>query len=79
MNKDASKFEVFCYSEGRRHDVVTDVLQKHADHWRTTLGLTDEQVIAEVRADQIDILVDLAMHTKDNRLMIFARKPRQCR
>jgi len=75
VNHDASQLEIFCYSEGRRHDVVTEVLQKHAHHWRTTLGLADEQVIAQVRADRIDILVDLAMHTKDNRLMIFAPKP----
>ena len=75
VNHNPSQVEVFCYSEGRRHDVVTDVLQKAAHHWRTTLGQSDEQVIAQVRADQIDILVDLAMHTKDNRLMIFARKP----
>ena len=74
-NRDASQFEIFCYSEGRRFDVLTEFFRKSADHWRTTLGLSDEQVIAQVRADQIDILVDLAMHTKDNRLMIFARKP----
>jgi protein O-GlcNAc transferase len=75
VNHDMGRFEVFCYSEGRRQDVVTDVLKKHADHWRTTLGFTDEQVVRQVQADQIDILVDLAMHTKDNRLMIFAPKP----
>ncbi|MGD0390476.1 MAG: hypothetical protein ABSC42_16145, partial [Tepidisphaeraceae bacterium] len=35
----------------------------------------DAQVAAQVREDQIDILVDLKLHTGENRLLIFAQKP----
>ena len=39
------------------------------------MGLSDQQLADLVRSDQIDILVDLAMHTANNRLLTFARKP----
>ena len=45
------------------------------DVWRPTLGLTDAEAAALVRQDRIDILIDLAMHTRHNRLLMFARKP----
>src|SRR5208283_839560 len=46
-----------------------------ADCWRDTTGLSDDQVAVKIREDRIDILVDLALHTSGNRLLIFARKP----
>jgi predicted O-linked N-acetylglucosamine transferase (SPINDLY family) len=37
--------------------------------------LNDDELAARIRSDGIDILVDLSGHTKDNRLLTFARKP----
>jgi protein O-GlcNAc transferase len=37
--------------------------------------LNDRQLADLIRSHQIDILVDLAGHTSDNRLLTFARKP----
>jgi len=45
------------------------------DHWLACNTLSDEQLAQRIRADGIDILVDLAGHTMRNRLLVFARKP----
>lgn len=72
---DHRNFEVFCYSDVRRADEITQQLKGYADCWRNIVGLLDEQVAAQVREDRIDILVDLAVHSGNNRLLVFARKP----
>ncbi|HVT91193.1 MAG TPA: tetratricopeptide repeat protein, partial [Tepidisphaeraceae bacterium] len=70
-----SQFEIFCYSITKRPDSITDEFRQLADQWRDIGDLTDEQIVAQIRADQIDILVDLALHLNDGRLAVFARKP----
>lgn len=72
---DRSAFEVFLYAENAIDDATTQALRAAADHWRPIHGERSEDVAALVRADKIDILVDLAGHTGDNRLLVFARKP----
>jgi predicted O-linked N-acetylglucosamine transferase (SPINDLY family) len=67
--------EAFCYAEVKRPDTVTGNLQRLADHWLTTVGLSDDELAERIRADGIDILVDLAGHTANNRLRVFSRKP----
>jgi predicted O-linked N-acetylglucosamine transferase (SPINDLY family) len=72
---DHRQFEVFCYSGVARPDAVTERLRGYADVWRSTAGLSDEQLADLVRGDRIDVLVDLKSHTANNRLLTFARKP----
>jgi protein O-GlcNAc transferase len=74
-NHNRRALEVYCYSDVARSDDVTERLRGHADVWKTTAGLLDQQLADMIRSDQIDILVDLAMHTAKNRLLVFARKP----
>ncbi len=73
--RDRSMFEVYCYYESGVGDEVTERLKSLADHWRVTLGYSDQQVARQVADDQIDILVDLAGHTSGNRLPALAYKP----
>ena len=72
---DRNEVEVFCYSEVKRADEVTGRIKTLSDHWRSTVGLTSDAVARRIYEDRIDILVDLAGHTADNRLLVFSGKP----
>jgi predicted O-linked N-acetylglucosamine transferase (SPINDLY family) len=71
---DHAEFEVYCYTDITVPDALTDRLKPLADVWRPTVGLSDEKFAELVRADGIDILVDLTMHLKGSRLLGFARR-----
>src|SRR3989344_1421868 len=72
---DSKAVESHCYSAVTRPDDTTARLQALAHKWRDISGKTDEQAADAIRADGVDILVDLAGHTAGNRLGIFVRKP----
>jgi protein O-GlcNAc transferase len=72
---DSERFDVVCYSDTQRADDVTERLRSRASTWRDTLGMSDEALADLVRADGIDILVDLVGHMRGHRLALFARKP----
>jgi predicted O-linked N-acetylglucosamine transferase (SPINDLY family) len=72
---DHDRFEIFCYANNLQEDKVTERLISYADHWIRIFGLPDEQVVQQIRADRIDILIDLGGHTGYNRLLIFTHKP----
>jgi predicted O-linked N-acetylglucosamine transferase (SPINDLY family) len=72
---DHAAFEIYCYASVKRPDQTTARFRKSADVWRDVLGMSDEALSAQVRADGIDILVDLTQHMADSRLLAFARKP----
>jgi len=72
---DREQCEIYCYSSVKQPDPMSALLRNSADHWRDVLTLSDAQLAQQIREDGIDILVDLAMHTADNRLAAFAHKP----
>jgi predicted O-linked N-acetylglucosamine transferase (SPINDLY family) len=73
--RDREKFDITCYSAVRDPDSYTDRLKGDSDHWVNIVGKNEDQIAEMVRNDQIDILIDLTMHTAGNRLLTFARKP----
>ena len=72
---DRSAVEIFAYAEVPRPDASTHRLQDLCDHWRDSVGMTDEALAEAIRGDAIDVLVELAGHTTGNRLPALARKP----
>ena len=67
--------EIFGYSTVVRADGMTERLRALTDAWRVIAGLDDDAVAQLIKDDRIDILVDLSGHSKNNRLLVFARKP----
>ena len=72
---DRSKVRLYAYADLAREDSATARYKSYVDHWVLTRGMGDEALAQRIRADGIDILVDLAGHTAGSRLGVFARKP----
>jgi protein O-GlcNAc transferase len=72
---DHERFEITCYANMPRADAVTERIMEHAERWRVIAGRGDQEVADQIRADQIDILVDLTMHMANGRPLVLARKP----
>ena len=72
---DRDQIEIYCYSSGSRTDRIADRFRALADRWVSIVGVTDDISARRIKADGIDILIDLAGHTNNNRLRLFARKP----
>jgi len=72
---DPAACETYCYSSTENIDATTAQLRALAACWRDVRWQDDAALARMVRADAIDILVDLSGHTSGNRLGVFARKP----
>lgn len=74
-NHDRSRFEVYCYVFNRRTDEMSNEIRQLCDHWQAVYDWDNKQVADSIRADGVDILVDLSGHEFPRQLDIFARKP----
>lgn len=72
---DKSAVEVFCYYNHAQQDAFTERIRRASDHWIPCVGVSDAALAGKIRADAIDVLVDLTGHTARNRMLTFARKP----
>lgn len=71
---DRRQFEVFAFYLFPRDDHVTERVQRHADHFVPLAGFSPQQQAEAIRAQGIDILIDLAGHTGNNGLLTLAHK-----
>ncbi len=72
---DRTRFHVTAYASTVREVPALPRLRRLADVWKGVARATDERLAEVIRADEIDVLVDLNGHTPGNRLLTFARKP----
>jgi predicted O-linked N-acetylglucosamine transferase (SPINDLY family) len=72
---DRAQLELYSYAQMHKLDAVSERFRTLSDGWRITYGKTDPQIAEMVRADGIDILIDLAGHTGGNRIGAFTYQP----
>ena len=72
---DPAAVEAVCYATGGVPDQTTARLRAAAAGWRDIAAASDEEAGRIIRADGIDILVDLSGHAAGHRLALFARRP----
>src|SRR5436305_588552 len=58
-----------------REDCASERAKAAAGTWVRTSGMSDRALAEKIRADGIDVLVDLTLHMASNRLGVFARRP----
>jgi predicted O-linked N-acetylglucosamine transferase (SPINDLY family) len=75
---DRTCFDVHAYKLNVGGDAVTDRLKSLSEHWIECGHLGDEQLAAQVRADGIDVLIDLSGLSSGTRLGLFERRPAPC-
>lgn len=72
---DAQRVEVFLYHDTAQSDALTERLRALSHiAWRVIAGLSDAALAAQLRADRIDVLVELAGHLSGNRLSALAMR-----
>ncbi|SBT09758.1 hypothetical protein PROAA_3420001 [Candidatus Propionivibrio aalborgensis] len=71
----SDRLTFFAYSTQHAADSVTERVKTSCCGWQCVVGLSDAQLAERIRADRIDILIDLSGHTSGNRLPMFAWKP----
>ena len=74
QNHDRAKYEIHCYSTYGVIDDTTKAIIKAANFWHSTAELSGEEIRDKIRADNLDILIDLSGHTARNILGLLAQR-----
>ena len=70
---DRENYEVHVYCNGAQ-DHLTTQIKELVCNWNDVMPLSDEDLLKKIRADGIDVLVDLSGYTHGQRLKVFARR-----
>jgi predicted O-linked N-acetylglucosamine transferase (SPINDLY family) len=72
---DPAAVTLHLYSDAQREDATSARLFGRAACVRRSAQLTHAQLSAQIRADAVDVLIDLAGHMQPNRLPMFFARP----
>ncbi len=72
---DRHDIEVYAYANVHKPSSTTEYLKNKCDQYRDIVGVDCQSLVDLIKADKIDILVDLAGHTNNNSLSALAYKP----
>lgn len=73
--RQSEEVEFVGYTNHFLMDELTDRIRQNCVLWRQVHTLSDMQFAQTVFSDQVDILIDLAGHSPNNRLTVFAWRP----
>jgi protein O-GlcNAc transferase len=74
-NIDPARIELIAYPTHRKEDALTARIRPYFSAWNSLIGKSDEAAARLIHADGVHVLIDLAGHTANNRLPVFAWKP----
>ena len=74
LSQDAG-LSLHAYSNSDSEDSDTLRIRRLFRYWNRVAAMDDDALSQHIRADKIDILIDLSGHRHGNRLLTFARKP----
>lgn len=72
---DRQQFELHAFATQTEEDALTRRLRSRFTRWHDCNRLSDMELAQHIHAQQIDILLDLAGHTRGSHLLTFALKP----
>ncbi|HCT99559.1 MAG TPA: hypothetical protein DF614_05730 [Methylococcaceae bacterium] len=71
---DQQRFEIFVYFTGDTHDTQTALVKSRVEHWIESGAMNDTQLTRRIENDAIDLLLDMAGHTSQHRMGVFANR-----
>lgn len=75
QNLDRARVTPIVYDNSAADSPAKRRYRVHVAQWHNIAALSDDAVAELIRADRLDVLVDLSGHTSGNRLAVLAQKP----
>lgn len=70
----SKELRIVCLSDLKQEDPLSNLLKHYSAAWYPCHGKNDEALAAIIQREKIDVLIDLAGHTANNRLSLFSRR-----